>query len=68
MVGTSQKQIFWNMLPLDKIVMNPPRVFNKNIYEMIDAFMSIKPISNKHTPRTSWIPMTRCATMCFLKN
>jgi hypothetical protein len=41
MVGASKKQIFWNMLPLDKIVMNPPRVFNKNIYEMIDAFMSI---------------------------
>jgi hypothetical protein len=34
----------WSMFTIDRVSMNLPKVFNKNIYEMIDSFMKTKPI------------------------
>jgi hypothetical protein len=41
MVGTSHNEGFWNMLSIDIITMNLFRLFNKNIYKMIDTFMTL---------------------------
>jgi hypothetical protein len=51
MVGIGHSQDHWNIIPLDKITLNLPRMFNKVIYEMINAFMSNKPIFE---PTHSW--------------
>jgi hypothetical protein len=41
MVGTSHNEGFWNMFSIDIIIMNLFRFFNKNIYKMIDTFITL---------------------------
>ncbi len=41
MVVTSHNEWFWNMISIDIIIMNLFRLFNKNIYKMIDTFMTL---------------------------
>jgi hypothetical protein len=35
---------YWNIPPLDGVTLSLPRIFNKVIYEMTDAFMNNKTI------------------------
>jgi hypothetical protein len=44
MVGMVHNEEFWNLSPLERLELNLLRMFNKNIYEMIDAFMNTRPI------------------------
>jgi hypothetical protein len=39
---TCHNEELWNMLPNDIIVMNFLRIFNINIYEMINTFMNTR--------------------------
>jgi hypothetical protein len=41
-MGHNEK--FWNMSTTNRVSMNLPKVFSKNIYEMINSFMKTKPI------------------------
>ncbi len=43
-VGMGHNEFFQNMSIPDKVSMNLFRMFNKSIYEMIDAFMKTRPI------------------------
>jgi hypothetical protein len=43
-VGMGHNDFFGNMSIVNKISMNLLRMSNRNIYEMIDAFMKIRPI------------------------
>jgi hypothetical protein len=38
-VGTGHNEELWSMFTINRVSMNLPKVFNKNIYEMIDSFM-----------------------------
>jgi hypothetical protein len=44
MASTDHNEDYWSILPQDRVALNLWRLFNKMIYEMIDAFMSNMPI------------------------
>jgi hypothetical protein len=44
MVGMGHNEEFWNSSPLERLALNLLRMFNKDIYEMIDAFMNTEAI------------------------
>ncbi len=49
-----------NIYLVNKVMLNLPKLFNKVIYEMIDAFMSTNLLLTLHIPEISWIEMTMC--------
>ncbi len=44
MASIDQNEDYWNILPQDRVALNLWRLFNKMIYDMIDAFMHNMPI------------------------